>query len=646
MNFNKTFNKKIYNYLPLYFLILVFCFNSSISFARVKKEEEEKKFTEAEEIDPEKLKIRTDRTYDEAITIKDIQITGNSLVSREKILNELNIKPGVKFNRNAIKNELKNIYNMGYFTERIKAVPRAEPSGITLHIEVEENIPVTGFNLVGNEVIKSEEIIPILEGQIGLPQNILELNNSIKSIEDLYAEQGYILARIKKIQDDPDGVINVELNEGIIDEIELSGNVKTKDFVIERHLTVKTGDVYNEIKLKQDLARLFGTQAFSDVRRAISPSENNFSRYKLTIEVDEKRTGSVSLGGGVDTETGFFGQIGYLDNNFRGLGQEISANFLTGSGNVLDNEGVLDESPFQVELKFIEPRLMKTLNSLQVNAFVNDMASFQVPLSMERRIGTRVEIARPVKEVPNLAVSLGVGVQDIDLEEGDADEITRIFNRKKLNIAKRADQLEGGTFISVGPSLVYDTRNKFLNPTDGWYASANFKEYFAISGDSETFGKTNLTVRKFFPIGEKSTFTIGGKIGTKLIGNVPEFEAFRLGGPYTIRGFREGDVGTGEGLMMASAEFRTPIPFITRFLNYKIIKDLRLAFFVDAGTLFDETLTNTLYNYPGYGISIGSGIIAPLPYLGPIRFDYGYPLTAVGEGNKKGRFTFGIGDRY
>lgn len=418
------FNKKIFNKLILLSFILVFFSVNSCCFAKPNRdEEEEKQFTEAEKIHPEKLKAQTDRSYDEAITIKNIQIKGNSLVSKEKILNHIDLKPGVKFNRNTVKNELKSIYDMGYFTKKIKAVPEADDTGITLHIEVEENVPVTGFNVVGNKIVSSDEIVPILKEQVGLPQNISQLNNSVKSIEELYAEKGYILARVKKVQDDPDGVINVEINEGVINKIDLAGNVKTKDFVIERHLTVKPGEVYNELKLKQDLARIFGTQAFSDVRRVISPAEEDPNKYNLTIEVDEKRTGSISLGGGVDTETGFFGQLGYFDNNFRGLGQEVSANFMAGSGNVLNNNRVLDEAPLQVELKFIEPRLMKSLNSLQVNAFVNDMASFQVPLSTERRIGGKIEIARPVKEIPNLAASFGVGVEDVNIKEGDAVEI-------------------------------------------------------------------------------------------------------------------------------------------------------------------------------------------------------------------------------
>ncbi len=628
-------------------LILFLSSNGGVCSARVPAEEGEKPFTGAQEIDPGGLDILKDRSYDEAITIRDIKIKGNTLVTKEKILNELKTKPGIKFNRDLIKEDLKILYKMGYFTERIKAVPEPGPSGIVLHIEVEENVPVTGFNITGNETVSSAEVLSVLESQAGLPQNITELNRAIHNIEEMYAEKGYILARVKKVSDDPDGMINVSINEGIIDEVEISGNFKTKDYVIKRNLTVEPGEIYNETRLKQDLTRLFGTRAFSDVRRVISPSIENPDKYKLTIEVDEKRTGSISLGGGVDSETGLFGQVGYIDNNFLGRGQELSTSFMMGSGTVLNDRDVVDRASYQIEARFTEPRLMHTLNSLQVNAFARDMASYQVPLGIERRIGGSIEVARPLKQVKNLAGSVSIGIEDTDLREGDEVEINALFNAQKINITERAKQLKGGTFLTIGPSLVYDSRNSLLLPTKGWYGSVGFKEYFAVLGsDARTFGKGHLSLRKYFPLGKKSTFIIGGKMGSKIIGNIPEFEAFRLGGPYTIRGFREGDVGNGEGFMMAVAEFRTPIPFIDRFLKYKIVRDVRLAFFLDTGKLFEETVTNQLYNYPGYAMSIGTGVIVPLPFLGPIRFDYGYPITAVGSGNKRGRFTFGIGERF
>jgi outer membrane protein insertion porin family len=465
-------------------------------------------------------------------------------------------------------------------------------------------------------------------------------------VEDLYAEKGYILAKVRKVQDDPDGYINIDIDEGIVDEVEISGNIKTKDYVIKREINVKPGDVYNEKKLKQDIARIFGLRAFSDVRRVISPSIDDPSKYKLTVEVDEKRTGSVSLGGGIDTETGLFGQAGYVDTNLFGRGQELGANFLLGSGAVIENDSVLNKAPFQVELKFVEPRLRNTMNSLEIRGFGEEMASYQVPLSTERRIGGELELARPIKKIPNLAGSVSMGVENIKVSEGDFDQISELFRDKGINISERAKQLQGGTYVSLGPSLVYDSRNAVLNPTNGWYATTNFKESVGITGGSDSFGKVGASVRKFFPVGKKSTFTLAARAGSTVFGDAPDVQAFRLGGPYTIRGFREGDVGNGQGILLGSAEFRTPIPFLDKYLDHKILRDIRLALFMDAGKTFKNSITNTIYDYPGKAISIGAGVIVPLPYLGPIRFDYGYPITAIIGGNKKGTFSFGIGDRY
>ncbi len=44
--------------------------------------------------------------------------------------------------------------------------------------------------------------------------------------------------------------------------------------------------------------------------------------------------------------------------------------------------------------------------------------------------------------------------------------------------------------------------------------------------------------------------------------DIPEdYVAYRLGGPYTVRGFKMSGVGTGNAFIMGSAEFATPIPF-------------------------------------------------------------------------------------
>jgi len=611
------------------------------------EEEQEQEFTQADKIIPNQLKEINDRTYDEGITIKEIDITGNNLVKADDILNAMSTKAGAKFDRDTIQKDLKTIYEMGYFTEKIKAVPQSGPNGIKLRIQVEENAPVTGFSITGNKVVNTEDLSKIFEGQTGLPQNINELNKAVEKIESLYAEKGYILARVKKISDDPDGMINIEVNEGMIDQIKISGNTKTKDFVIKRNMATAPNTIYNENLLKQDLSRIFGSQSFSDVRRVITASPDDPDKYLLTIEVDEKRTGAISLGGGIDTSTGLFGTIGYMDNNFRGLGQEVSLNFMTGSGVVLRDSDTVRRAPIQFEAKFLEPRLMQTMNSLEVNGFFRDYASYQVPLALERRFGGEIEFARPIKKVPHLAGSVSMGFENVKIKEGDEEDILEKFaDNTDYTEAEakeqRKKQLKGGSYISIGPSLVYDTRDSVLNSRSGWYVSTSLKEALGLSGGS--YGKISGTVKKFVPVGEKSALVFGVKGGSQLLGTMPEFAAFRLGGSDSVRGFREGNVGNGKAFMMATTEFRTPIPFVDKMTKINFVKDMRLAVFADAGSLFRETVTNDLYNRPGYGISAGLGLRVNIPALGPLAIDYGYPLTSVGSGNHKGgRFTFGFG---
>lgn len=629
-------------------LLAVILFNITLQSCFAEEVKEEKQFTELKNIDTGSVKTLENKSYDEAVTIKEIYVSGNSLVKTDDILNKLNLKPGTNFDRNLVQQDLRNIYQMGYFTEKIKAVPKQTGKGITLYIQVEENIPVTGFNIVGNKSVKTEEILQLLRNQQGLPQNVTELNDAIKNLEKLYAEKGYILARVEKVSDDPDGLITIKLNEGEIQDINVSGNTKTKDYVIKRNITLKPGEVYDENKMKKDLARLFGTQAFSDVRRVISISPDNPDKYNVTVEVDEKRTGSISIGGGIDTETGLFGSVGYADNNFRGRGQELSTNCTLGSGVILDNSAVVDKLPLQFQLNFVEPRLKNSLNSLRSTAFLTDMASYQVPLSVERRYGGEIELARPIKKVQNLAGSFSMGVEKISLREGDEGGIKEKFDiggyTDAFRVAERTKELKGGTYLSLGPGVVYDTRNSIVSPTDGWYSTASFKESFMIFGDAGTYGKIQGSVKRYFPVGKNSTILLNGRAAAKAVGNLPEFAAFRLGGPYSVRGFREGDVGNGDGFLMASAEFRTPVPLLDR-VKYNFVKNIRLAFFADAGTILNENFISELYNRPGYGISIGSGLLVPIPMLGPIRFDYGYPITSTGSGNKKGAFSFAVGER-
>ena len=152
-------------------------------------------------------------------------------------------------------------------------------------------------------------------------------------------------------------------------------------------------------------------------------------------------------------------------------------------------------------------------------------------------------------------------------------------------------------------------------------------------------------VKRFIPIAKFSSLSFTARAGGKIHGDdMPEVMAYRLGGPYTIRGYKVNGVGTGDAFIMGSVELATPVLFLDR-LKANFFKNLRLTFFVDAGKLFRPYITDTLYDRPMQAITAGVGLKLYIPGVGPLSVDYGIPITNPGQyGSKGGYFTFGVGD--
>lgn len=604
---------------------------------KVQPPEENTKSLQAEKTDAQTSDIK----------VESIEVSGNNLISTEEIMKYMTVHAGDPYSVESVQQNLKAIYEMGYFTEKMKAIPiKVYDKNIKLKIIVQENIPITDFTITGNNSIATGDLLQILDPLINKPQNILKVNEAIEEIQDYYASQGYILARVTSVTDDPDGTVNLTIDEGKIGSIIIEGNKKTKEFVVRRNILTQPGTVYNENLIKQDLMRLYGTQAFKDVKRTIERDEENPEVYDVTIHLEEQRTGTISIGGGLDTATGLFGTGGFTDNNFRGMGQRVSLSVLAGTGVVMADSSMLNRANLQAEISWFEPKLKGTDNSLMVKAFGRDFASYQIPLAVEQRFGIESTISRAFTNYPHLTGSFGVGLENVHVKEGDGAQIANLYAAHGIPISERAKQLQGGLFLSLSPSLIYDTRDNTTLPRNGVFANVRFDEMIAVDGFENTFGKLSGGIKKYYPVAKKSAVSLAFRAGGKIHGDMPEVMAYRLGGPYTVRGFRMSGVGTGTGFMMGSAEFQTPIPFIDRITDAKFLDNIRIAAFVDAGQIYGSTVTNEIYNRPIHAITAGIGVRVFVPGVGPLSIDWGYPLTGVPAGNSKGAFTFGVGEFY
>jgi outer membrane protein insertion porin family len=115
---------------------------------------------------------------------------------------------------------------------------------------------------------------------------------------------------------------------------------------------------------------------------------------------------------------------------------------------------------------------------------------------------------------------------------------------------------EEGTSIisSMTPSLSYDSRDHFFNPTEG--TKSGFSVKFAGLGGDSRFIKSDLSARWHYPLlkdpnwGGAYVLALGGSLGygiglAERHGNsdLPLFERYFLGGINSVRGFSERTLG-------------------------------------------------------------------------------------------------------
>lgn len=580
--------------------------------------------------------------------VSEVTFSGLNLINEKLVRQFIKTRRDSVFNAELIQNDLQNIYNMGYFADNMYVEPELlNDDTVKLSFILQENVTVTKTEIKGNTVLSDAEINQFVTPLENLPQNLNLINEAIDKINNYYKDKGYILAKVTNVDDTKDGLLSFTISEGVIDRIKIDGNKKTKDYIIQRNIMTRAGSVYNEEYIKKDIAKIYETQIFDEVERKIEPSSKKEGEYIVTIKVTEGTQNSISIGGGVDNALGGFGQISYNEKNLFGKNQKLSISGMLGSGLLLSDMSIKNRMNWNIELNFLEPYFLNENNSLSAKMYYRDLGSYQIPLAIERRLGFNTMLEHKVRNYDNLTANLSLGYEYIHLKEGDLSKIRSVYDSYHIDFSNRKKQLEAGSFFNIAPGIKYSTLDDEIMPRQGVIAKANFIESVGISNVHRTSGRLIGSITKYIPVASKSTLLVGAKGGTKIHGHdMPEVMAFRLGGPYTIRGFRMNGVGTGESFIMASAELQTPIPYLDRF-KYEFLKNLRIAFFVDAGRVFEPTLTSTLYDRPLSAITAGVGLRINIPGLGPISVDYGLPLTNTGKcSSQHGYFTFGTGGLY
>lgn len=202
---------------------------------------------------------------------------------------------------------------------------------ITLYIEEGEQYTFGGITFEGNELFDAAQLAEVVRMAAGKPLNTEQLKGAIARVQNLYYREGYLETgflpeeRRDTTANEVSYVLQIAESDRVhIENIILSGNEHTKDFVILRELPFEEGDIYSTDKLRQGIINLSNLQYFSSVLPEY-PQGSTRGLRDLVINVEEQSTAAFNFGFTVSGgQYPISGKVGWSEANFLGRGQTIS----------------------------------------------------------------------------------------------------------------------------------------------------------------------------------------------------------------------------------------------------------------------------------------------------------------------------------
>ena len=577
---------------------------------------------------------------DTSLLVNSVEFIGNHYVSTKELMEKVPVKVGSYFSKNKVIEGHKNLIESGYFRD---VIPDAVKSGkgVKVIYEVMENPILNGVNIIGNTVYTTEDLMKVIKTEPGKIFNINTIREDRDRILKKYQDDGYTLTDVTDIGINGNLELEIYLSEGTVRDIQFKKMVtkqkgarrkptddvlKTKTYVIERELEFSKDEIFNSKKYDETVKNLMRLGHFKNVKYESRDIPGDPDGKTIVLLLDEERTailqGAISYG----SEIGLLGTISIKDTNWKGKGQELGFTFEKS-----------DEDYTSFSINFYDPWIKDTDRiswgwSLYKISYEDDDSKLFHKIDT---IGAKFNIGKGLTK--NVRLSLGTKFEYV---EERAQKGKFYENGGKYYWSNGGPEVRGiddDYFIwSLFPSLTYDTRNHFWNPTAGEYAKLQLEGGYAGGYDGDVFGNVTLELRKYHRGFFKNNTFAYKVVGGIMTDSTKEAQRFWVGGGSTLRGY-DGGFFKGTQKLVGTIENRTQINELLGFVV-----------FFDAGRAWKQNGRDLEYgqdaDFPDkVATTAGVGLRLNTP-IGPLRFDFGWP---VGDKMDSGmEFYFNMGQSF
>jgi outer membrane protein insertion porin family len=577
------------------------------------------------------------------VLVAEVRVVNNNAGGKElpeleqEVYKVIKTRAGETTTRTQLQEDINAVFSTGYFST-VKATPEDTPLGVRVTFDVAPNPALTEVVADGRTVLPEAEFNQFFADQKGKTINYGQLQKSIKEVEEWYGQKGYVLAKVTDVQSSPDGKVTLTLTEGVVEDIVVKNNTRTRDFIVTREMDLKPGQVFNRDKVQKDLQKLFALNLFEDASLELNPGKDP-KKVVVGVKVKEKNTGSLAAGAGVDSARGVFGTLSLQEQNLGGNNQKAGLDLQLGTQQI------------QANVNYTDPWINSdpSRTALNVNLFNRDTFSYifdeNVRLAngdtpRENRLGVRAALARPLTEFgSSWRGSAGLSLERVQIRDAVGGPQTQDNNKNPLTLSGNPiDNL-----FAVETSVTNDLRDNPSKPTQGSFFSLGADQALPVfssgGGTAPNFTRLATAYSQFIPVNflnfgsGKQVLAFNGRLGT-LLGDFPPYEAYTLGGSNSVRGFFEGGLGTGRSFFIGTTELRFPVfdPVGgVAFVDYG--NDLGSA----AAVLGAPAIAR---GKPGSALGYGLGLRIQSP-LGALRIDFGFNSV-----DKPSQVHFGLGEKF
>jgi outer membrane protein insertion porin family len=604
----------------------------------------------------------------------------------DQVYRVIRTQPGRTTTRSQLQEDINAIFSTGFFSN-VQAAPEDTPLGVRVSFVVQPNPVLSKVEVQANpgtgvaSVLPANTVDQVFRERYGKILNLRDLQEDIKQLNKRYQDQGYVLANvIGAPQVSQNGVVTLQVAEGVVENIRVRFRNKdgqetdekgqpirgrTQDYIITRELELKPGQVFNRNTVQKDLQRVYGVGLFEDVNVSLDPGTDP-SKVDVVVNVAERSSGSIAAGAGISTASGLFGTVSYQQQNLNGRNQKLGAEVQVGERELLFDVRYTDPwiagDPYRTSyttnlfrrssISLIFDGKDQDIRTFDPNNLTNTNAQDRPRIL---RLGGGVTFTRPLSSNPYKTsvwtASAGLQYQRVSARDADGNlrKTGAVFNNNGIPIDENGNPTTNGQpleipltsspggeddLLLVQLGAQRDLRNNPLQPTSGSYLRFGVDQSVPIGLGNILLTRLRGSYSQYLPIKLISlskgaqTLAFNLQAGT-ILGDLPPYEAFTIGGSNSVRGYEEGALGSGRSYVQASVEYRFPV--------FSVVSG---ALFFDLGSdLGTSTRAAEVLNKNGSGYGYGLGVRVQSP-LGPIRIDYG--INDDGDS----RINFGIGERF